>query len=324
MALGRPTRVTNTGSDGSTGSEKRTVYTGAGRTDRVSLPGLSTAADSALSWTRTIYDKAGRAIRTLAHYDITGNAGLAIDAFETPEADITINNDGATERWLGGAQTFTLGGSIAREAAASSTTSGGGRLAVTTGTGGNAGTEWALDGTFVGGHAYKARIWVNAPAGTSVTATFGVSGDSAPAPTPVAGNGAWQPLDVTWTPSVARTGTRLAVYRSTAASSVTFYLDDATAWDSASGATDVNIPTETAYDRDGHVVASIVAPGTVGTTELPMVTRTAVRRPRSDNERHRERDRRCRDWCQRRQPRQPSPTTTRSDARTPRPTRLER
>jgi RHS repeat-associated protein len=153
---------------------------------------------------------------------------------------------------------------------------GAGRLAVTTVASQDSGTEWSLDGTFVQGHLYKARVWVNAASGTTVTAKLGVAADATTGTLPTTvGNGTWKALDVTWTPTAPRTGVRLAVYRAATSGSVTFYLDDAVVWDSTAGFTDVNIPTETAYDLDGRVVASVVAPGTVGGTDEPMVTRTA-------------------------------------------------
>ncbi len=274
-ALGRTTSVIARDSGGTNISETRTRYTGAGRVDRATLPGTAGAADSTFTWTKTVYDKAGRAIKTLAHYDPSLVAGLVVDAFETPISDTTINNDDTSEAWSAAAGTFiAAGATVSQQSGAASATSGSGRLSILTGSGANTGAEWALDGTFTSGHVYKARLWVNVPSGTTATADLGTAADSASAAS-IAGNGAWQALDLTWTPTADRTGVKLAVFRAAGASAVSFYADDATVWDSNSGRIDWNIPTETAYDANGQIVASVITPGTVGTSEHPLVTRTA-------------------------------------------------
>ena len=273
-AMGREIQVRTIDDSGTAVSDTRTRYTGAGRIDRVSLPGAAGVADTALTWTKTVYDKAGRATKTLEHYDTAGSARLAIDAFEAPISDLTIGNDDVTEAWFTTAGAFVSAGATANvQTPASTTRSGAGRLSVTTGSGANTGAEWALDGTFTSGHLYKARIWFLASSSVSVTARLGVAADAGTAVS-ATGNDAWQAIDVTWTPTANRTGVRLAVYRTTTGVA-TFYVDDAMVWDSATGETDWNIPTETAYDSASRIVASIVPPGTVGTAESTMVTRTA-------------------------------------------------
>jgi len=270
-ALGRTTKEVVHGWNGSSSvaiSETRTVFTGGGRVDRVSLPGTPGAADSTYSWTKKVYDDAGRLIKTLAHFDTSGAAGLAIASFERGYTDVTINNDGIAEAWSGEAGTFISAGATLNRDAGTTTKTGGYRLRVTLGTGANTGAEWTLDGTFISGRTYKARVWVSA--GFTMTGRLGVSGSSTTST--VSGSG-WQPLDLTWTPSGNQTAVRLAVYRAGTGSAVDILIDDAIVWDD--GAKDVNIPTETAYDKNGKVVASVVAPGTLGTAESPMVTRTA-------------------------------------------------
>ena len=277
-ALGRLTQKRTISSSGVDGTDTRTAYTGGGRVDRTSLPGAAGAAATALTWTKTIYDKGGRATKTLAHFDTTGEMGLHIDSFEAPETDLTIDNDGSSERWTAGAGPFTSGGTVSRTSPGL-TKSGSKVLTVNTGTGTNGGTEWSLDGTFTSSvgtpHTYKARVWVNAPSGTTVTAKFGTTTSNNSAS--VAGNGAWQLLSVSWAPTGTQTAVSLALMRTASASAVDFHLDDAIVWDDSAltpSATDVNIPTETAFDLDGHIVASIVTPGTVGGSEEPLVTRT--------------------------------------------------
>jgi RHS repeat-associated protein len=278
-ALGRLTQKRTISSALVDGTDSRTAYTGSGRVDRTSLPGAAGAADTALTWTKTLYDKAGRAIKTLAHFDTTGAMGVNIDSFEAPETDISINNDGSTERWTAGAGPFTSGGTIQRTSPTLAKT-GSRVLTVTTGSGANAGTEWAIDGTFASSagtpHTYKARVWVNPASGTSVTAKLGTTSSNNSAS--VSGNGSWQLLSVSWTPTSPQSAVSLAVMRTASASSVSFSLDDAIVWDDTAitpSPTDVNIPTETAFDLDGRIIASVITPGTVGGSEEPLVTRTA-------------------------------------------------
>jgi RHS repeat-associated protein len=271
--LGRTTASRAYDDIGTPVTKTRTEHTAGGRIDRTSAPAAEADADSALAWTKTVYDGAGRATKTLAHFDTAGAAGLAVDSFETPETDLTIADDGIAERWTAAAGTFVAAGATAtREAASASAKSGAGRLKVTTGTGANAGVEWLLDGTFKGtAGVYAARVWVLAPAGTTVDGRLGNATESASATS--AGTGTWQPLDLTWDPTADRTDVRLAIFRASATATVDIYLDSAVLWNSSEP--NVNIPVETAYDANGRVVASILPPGEPGATgEEPMVTRT--------------------------------------------------
>ena len=272
--LGRVTRVRTYDSTGAAVSDTRTVYTAAGRADRVSMPGKAVNGstdqpDSAFTWTKSVYDRAGKVVQTLAHYDITGAAGLAVASFERTLDDETIDRDGIAQRWSASADTFISGGaSLVRDGSAVRTGLYG--MRITLGTGANSGAQWYLDGTFKGGRTYRARVWVQ-PNGQTVSARLGTLASSSSI---VSASGtAWQPIDLTWAPATDQAGVRLAIYRSSAGTATSVYADNVVVWDSA--AADTSIPTETAYDAEGHIIASVVAPGTVGTAEQPMVTATA-------------------------------------------------
>ena len=144
-------------------------------------------------------------------------------------------------------------------------------LALTTGTGANTGVEWKLDGRFLTGHTYKATVWALAPAGTVITLQLGVAGDQASQT--LNGNGAWQRVPtISWSPGADRTGVVLAVYRTATGGAVSVSLDDAAVWDV--GTPDLDVTTsETIFDADSHIVATMAPPAAPGSTE-PMITRT--------------------------------------------------
>ncbi len=274
-SLEQATTVANLDSTGSTISVAKTVFTPGGRVDRTSLPDASSAADSARTWKKTIFDLAGRAIKTIDHYDITGSAGLATDAFEGPSlTDPSITGDRSSELWSTAAGVFIVGGATATENHAAANAVRGTSTLDVAPTAAGQGVEWKLDGTFRSGHAYKATIWVNAPSGTTVRVRFGTASDPATAATSdVVGTGGWQRLaaQISWTPTADRTGAVLAAYDSTGTGA--FRLDDAVVWDNATP--DLNVTSsETAYDATGQIIASVVPPGVPGTDE-PMVTTTA-------------------------------------------------
>ncbi len=265
-ALGRATLVTRKDSAGVAQTDTKTVYLASGRLDRTSAD-IAGLADTARTWTKTVYDGAGRAYLTLAHYDTAGLPQIATDNFEDG-----VTSSGQT--WTNGsAGVFTAtGGSSGPELGVASPQSGEGRLRVTTGTGANSGSEWVLPGTFKSGHTYKARVYVNAPSGTTVNLKLGTAADSNTSAVSVAGNGAWQgSAVVSWTPGADRTGVAVGAIRTGAASAATFYLDDVIVWDAATP--DMNIPTESVYDDDGQIIRSIVVPGDP-TSEASLVTRT--------------------------------------------------
>ncbi len=274
--LGRVLSVTAYDTTGAAINVAKTVYTAAGRVDRTARPDGTAVADASRTWTKTVYDQAGRAIKTLDHFDINGAAGLVIDSFEQldPTKDVTIVNDGIAQRWDKAAGVFVAAGAAASvNHSSSNAKTGSSVLAVTTGTGSTTGVEWKLDGTYLHGRTYQASIWANVPSGTTLTVQLGVASDQASQT--LAGNGAWQrlPTAVSWTPGADRSGVVLAVYRSGAGGAVSFDLDDAVVWDSATA--DLDVPTsETVYDSDGHITASIAPPGAPGSDE-PLVTRTA-------------------------------------------------
>ncbi len=286
-SLERATLATTKDTAAADVSVAKTVYTPGGRVDRASRPDATTGlSDAQRSWTKTLYDFAGRETKTLDHYDTTLAAGLAVDSFEGPSlTDKTIGNDGVAELWSGAAGTFISTGSAVTEDRADDAVRGTGTLKVDPAGATGRGVEWKLDGTFKQGRTYRANLWVKVPSGTTVRLRLGTSADATAAGSyDIAGNaqGGWQSLPsnatMSWTPTADRTGVVLAAYASTG--TAVFRLDDAVVWDQATP--DSDVPTsETVYDAAGQIVETVTPPGVPGTDE-PMVTvtaRDAVNRP---------------------------------------------
>jgi RHS repeat-associated protein len=264
-ALNRPT-VQTAFNDTGAYSAAKTVYLPSGRIDRVSRPATADpdTPDGDLTWTRTEYDVAGRAVRTLEHYDIDGDAHLRLDGFET-------GADGWSTSGLTG---FISGGAtMALDSAfhATGPRSGDGRLRVTTHAATtNTGTAWNLSGqTFTAGRTYRMQAAVRAPSGTTVQALFGTSASQVS--TTLVANGAWQTLSVDWVPASTTSADVFGALRKEAAGTLDFYIDDFAVWDTADPGW--NIPTETAHDAAGRVVASTLPPSTP--TQPTMTTTTA-------------------------------------------------
>ena len=272
-ALGRVIVVRSVDSNGTAISKVKTTYTPGGRVDRTSAPGADGDTDAQLAWTKTVYDDAGRATKTIQNWDLSGYAGLSVDSFEATTDDETLADDGVAEYWSAAAGgPFTVaGGSITRETGVSEAQSGSARLRLNGNVAGG-GTEWHLDGTFRGtGVVYKARVWIDAPSGLGVSARLGSSTSDASSVGSITGTGNWQQINLTWDPTADRTDVRLAVYVPSASGSAV-YIDNAVVWND--GSPNLNIPIETAYDAAGRVIASVLPPGVPGDDE-PMVSRTA-------------------------------------------------
>ncbi|MCC6630383.1 MAG: hypothetical protein IT340_23625, partial [Chloroflexi bacterium] len=259
-ALARPVRTTR--HDGSFAS---VVYTPGGRIERASRLAASGTSDANLSWTRTEYDAAGRAVRTLDHYDIDGDAHYLLDGLET---GIDAWSGSALSGFLSAAATIDL--DTAYHAVGPAT--GAGRLRVVTSAGGaNSGASRDLSGrTFIAGRTYRLQATVLAPNGTGLRALLGVAGGS-PASAALTASGAWQTISVDWIPSSTTATDVYGAIRKDAAGAVDVYIDDLQVWDVSDAAW--NIPTQTAYDADGRITASVLPPGAPG--ETPMVTTTA-------------------------------------------------
>ncbi len=128
------------------GIDVKTVYLPSGRVDRVSSVEATGTADAERAWTKTLYDTAGRAYKTLAHYDISDNAQLQITAFES-----------GTEDGVSGSANWAVGAAGSVQATLGTTTtgtanSGFGSLGVTTTATAGSGVSLALSGTFKTGH----------------------------------------------------------------------------------------------------------------------------------------------------------------------------
>jgi RHS repeat-associated protein len=265
-AVGRVTRTLTRQGAGETNdySDVRTVYTAAGRVDRVSDPAAHNADETERTWTKTEYDAAGRAVRTLRHHDIDGNAHLRLDGLET-----------GTDGWSADSTAgfINAGGSMALDTAFHPVgpRNGHGRLRITTSAGtANTGAVWNLSGqTYRQDHTYRLQLAVRGPSGTTLRAMLGTSASQASST--IVASGAWQTLSVDWTPASATASSVFAALRTDAALTADVYLDDAVVWDIADAGW--NIPTETAYDAAGRVVASTLPPG--NPTKPTMTTTTA-------------------------------------------------
>jgi RHS repeat-associated protein len=285
--LDRITKVTK-----ADGSWNRTDYTAGGRVDKVSRPGSSAQGDADVAWTKNVYDAAGRLVTDLANYDTAGNAQDQFDGFE---GGVDLN------RWLTSTDGFlTASASIFADTAYSSTIApenGLTRLAMpTTGTAGQGirwdlshrgdfqlGTAGAYTGftyTFKSGHTYTLTADVlNSSSGTTINVNLGTAADHPTAVGTALTASTWTRVSVSWTPSADRTSGVEAVFTNPNASSVSYKIDDV--WVSDNASTTMDIPTSTVFDRDGHVLESVVAPsavpaaGSAATTNLPLVTATA-------------------------------------------------
>ena len=292
----RPIEVQQLDTAGAGVNSVKTAYTPGGRTDRVARPAAVGAADSARTWTKTVYDLAGRAIATLGHYDPTGTAQIAFDPLEGPLSD----------RWAaGGDALYNAPASTGMDDAysAQGPRSGTGRLRVTTNTSTtnegvrfdlNTGSAGILLGTvnlappsFVNQHTYTLHADVFATgAGNSVAAILGsatVHGSVAS----VTPNGVWMPIEATWTvpsgPNVTTGAEAVIRLGNGSATATSFYIDNVWVWDSSSAGfnpngTDQNIPSLSVFDDDGRPVESILPPHalpTIAAPSQPLVTATA-------------------------------------------------
>lgn len=251
----------------------RTIYTGAGRVDRVSLPADPAASDSSLTWTKSVYDLAGNQIRAVNHDDPGGNAGTTFETFEQPVLSAAwLNSSHLVSAGATLALTNGLSGSVAPA-------TGRGDLSITTSAStANTGAAWDLSGqTFQSGHAYRISADVLAPPSTSLSAYLGVDaagGDYVPDSSDPAltGNGSWQTLSFNWSPANNVSSTVHFVIVKALAGSVTFQLDNVRIWDVADPT--INVPSETVYDSAGQAVESVAAPSNLQTRD-PEVSATA-------------------------------------------------
>jgi RHS repeat-associated protein len=239
------------------GSWLRTDWTKAGRKDAESRAGALGQGDADVAWTKYVYDAAGRLTTDLANFDRSGAAGLTIDGFES-----------GTDGWSTAPDTWFVGGpaaSISMDGAAP--LSGSADLKIIT-TGQYAGVGFTLPGSYLHAptqHHYRLKAQVLAPASLRVDAFLGESywGSADMAGQTITGNGAWQPIDVAWNPTVdASTNVRIAFRQADAGSGFTVLVDNVMVYDQDS--VDRNIPTETVYDAAGQVIRSVLPPGKAG------------------------------------------------------------
>ena len=292
-ALGRATKVKACDATCTTYTWTRTDYTPAGRTWKVSRQGDNTndTGDAAVAWTETRYDAAGRAVTTLANYDVTGSgdtwagqayAGTFLESFEAGATDWST----ATDTLLPNAPAATaVDTTIARTGLASEN--------VTTSSSAlNSGIKWLLSQdrygtfTFQGGHDYHLHANVLATSGHTIQAFLGTTSSNCQSSN-LTSNGAWQSIDCTWSPSSSQASGVEAVIRQGdgTTSQISIHLDDVQVFESTSAGaplngTPTNVATVTTYDADGHVVLATLPPahlakdGTVSDTGLPVTSTT--------------------------------------------------
>lgn len=268
-AVNRPTVVTRLAGSSDYNFSK-TAYRPSGRVERASRPAAVGTADGSLIWTRTEYDAAGRAVRSLQHHDLdaAADAHYRLAAFESDAAGWSAASSG----W------FIAGGASAASDDVYHPTgpkSGHGRLRIaTSSTTTNSGASWDLSGQeFVAGRTYKLRADLLAASGNTLQAFLGVdaSGASYASSGGIATTGSWQTLEMEWTPAATVSSNVHFALRKPTAGSLDVFLDNVQVWDV--GAADWNIPSETTYDASGRVIASVLPPTQPGGE--PMVTTTA-------------------------------------------------
>jgi RHS repeat-associated protein len=239
------------------GSWLRTDWTKAGRKDAESRAGVANQGDATVAWTKYLYDAAGRLTTDLANYDRSGAAGLTVDGFES-----------GTDGWSTAPDTWFIGGpaaSISTDGAAP--LSGSADLKIIT-AGQYTGVGFTLPGLYLDTptqHHYRLKAQVLAPASLRVDAFLGESywGSADMASQTITGNGAWQPIDVAWNPTVdTSTNVRIAFRQADAGSGFTVLVDNVMVYDQDN--VDRNIPTETVYDGAGQVIRSVLPPGKAG------------------------------------------------------------
>ncbi len=269
--LDRPILTTN-----DEGAFAKTLYTPAGRVDRTSALAASGTADSSLAWTKHVYDfqaypgtGVGREVRSLDHYDIGNYTRTAMWAFE----------DLATTGWStasSGYFTTTAAGAMSFDTDFYTVApyTGRGRLKTTThATNTNNGVWLDLSGkTFQAGRTYRLRADLIGSSVTTLTAWLGVdaSGSNNHSES-IATSVSWQPLLIEWTPTTTTSSNVHFALTKPSAGAISFYLDNVVIYDTLYP--DYNIPSDTAYDADGRVVASVLPPGDPA-LDRPMVTLT--------------------------------------------------
>jgi RHS repeat-associated protein len=281
-ALGRTIAILRWDSAHASAIWNRTDYTPGGRTWKVSRPGATTSGtitDTTVAWTETVYDADGRAYATLANYDVSGtgdtwagrvNAGAYLEGFEGDTGSSPTDWSSSTD-YLVGPSTATLDTTTAKTGSAS--------YKVTTSGSANSGVKWALSadryGTFLfrGGHSYHLHADVEGPSGHTLQAALGVAASGGYCATlgSVALSGSWQTLDCTWTPAADTTSGVEAVIRQSDASAISFWLDNVQVFESDGSGNPLtspptNVATVTAFNADGHVVHSTLAPGHLGSS----------------------------------------------------------
>ena len=282
----RPIDVQQFDTAGAGVSSVKTVYTPGGRTDLLARPAAVGASDASRTWTKTVYDLAGRATATLGRFDPGATAQIAFDPLE---GLLSPRWSAATDGLASAPSTMALDDAYAATAPRSGT----GRLHITTNTTTtnegvrydlNTGPGGLLGGTanlappkFVNQHTYTLHADVFVGAGHSVAAVLGTPSTHGSVASVTPG-GAWVPLEATWTvPSGPdfTTGVEAVIRLGDASPAATsFYIDNVWVWDSSAvgfnpAGTDQDIPSLSVFDPDGRAVESILPPHALPTVAVP-------------------------------------------------------
>jgi RHS repeat-associated protein len=248
----------------------KTTYTPGGRPDLQSAQAAAGTPDSGLHWSRTLYDRAGRKVTTLANYDTSGSAQIQIDGFErglstrwSTTGDAFINPPASTGVDAYATTAPKNGTGRLRFTSTATTANNGTRIDLS-----NAGTAVSpLAQTFKQNHLYKLHVDVLAPAGHVLAAQIGVPGVDTSPPAQLTSSGVWQAFDLTWIPTADRPSSVAAEVRLSETFAASVYLDNVSVRDASSAALNpiglANIPTESVLDADGRVIESVLPPGDI-------------------------------------------------------------
>ncbi|HET9851784.1 MAG TPA: LamG-like jellyroll fold domain-containing protein, partial [Candidatus Limnocylindrales bacterium] len=267
--LGRLLEVKHLDSTGAEFLRESTEYKPSGRID---------ATFDGSAWTRTLYDGAGRAVRTVANIDHSaGAASMTLDGLE-----------GGTGAWQPGPAIFfttsAAAGITTDEDAAGNAyhavapVSGHGRLRITThatNTNDGAWLDITAGATYQSGHVYKASFDLAASAaGLSLTAYLGQdSSGGSYGSLGITSTTAWTRYTVSWTAGSSLNSNIRFALRKAAAGTSELYLDNLVVWDSSAPQTGI-VSSVSAYNADGEITASVLPPGDPA-TERPLVTTVA-------------------------------------------------
>ena len=266
--LGRVLETDQLDSTGTRYAFTSTQYKFSGRVDR---------AFDGSAWTQTLYDGAGRAIKTIANWDQNGTAGMTLDAMEGTVGNWSIGSSGFFTTSAASSKTDdtdTAGNEYTKVAPLS----GAGRLHITThATNTNDGVWLDLTTpgvTYKSGHLYKAAFDLQTDTAQSLTAYLGQdSSGGSYGSLAISSTTAWTRYTVSWTAGSDLTSAIHFAVTKVAAGTSQLYLDNLVVWDTSQPDKGI-VSSATTYNADGEIIASVLPPGDP-TTDRPLVTTVA-------------------------------------------------